>query len=100
MVRRAFPGMRFDLVDIAPALAAHLAFVRVLSEGELPRGVVRAVVLGRAGELYEVRFEDALKDDVYDHLRDLSRIFREGIQRLFFDEHPELSKLIRNFGVF
>jgi hypothetical protein len=50
--------------------------------------------------LDDVEFDDALEDDVYDRLRVLSQQFRKGIQRLFFDEHPQLRKLIRNFGVF
>jgi len=45
------PWVRALVLALATALAAHLAFVRVLTEGELPRGVVRAVVLGVVGPL-------------------------------------------------
>lgn len=42
----------------------------------------------------------------YDHFLkvlsdpDASHRFREGVTRLFFDTHPKLPKLIRDFGVF
>jgi hypothetical protein len=47
-----------------------------------------------------VRFEDAPADPTYDGLREASHTFREGVTRLFFDAHPKLPKLIRDFGVF
>ena len=50
--------------------------------------------------LEAVPFEDALDDATYAGLRDVSRRFRGGITRLFFDVHPKLPMLIRDFGVF
>jgi len=47
-----------------------------------------------------VRFEGALDDTTYARLRDVSQQFRHGVTRLFFDVHPKLPKLIRDFGVF
>jgi len=51
-------------------------------------------------KLEAVRFEDAPADSTYDGLREASHTFREGVTRLFFDAHPKLPKLIRDFGVF
>jgi len=50
--------------------------------------------------LKSVRFEDALTDAVYDRLRNASKKFRVGINALFFDQHPKLKELIRQYGVF
>jgi hypothetical protein len=50
--------------------------------------------------LEAVRFEDALGDSTYAGLREASQRFRDGVTRLFFDVHPKLPKLIRDFGVF
>jgi hypothetical protein len=47
-----------------------------------------------------VRFEDATTDPTYDDLRETSRRFRGGVNALFFDKHPKLPGLIREFGVF
>jgi len=51
-------------------------------------------------KLEAVRFEDAVHDPTYAGLRGASQRFREGVTRLFFDVHPKLPKLIRDFGVF
>jgi hypothetical protein len=51
-------------------------------------------------KLEAVRFEDALEEPTYSALRDVSQRFRHGITRLFFDVHPKLPTLIRDFGVF
>jgi hypothetical protein len=51
-------------------------------------------------KLEAVRFEGALDDATYAGLRDVSQRFRHGVTRLFFDVHPKLPKLIRDFGVF
>ena len=51
-------------------------------------------------KLEAVHFDDALDDPTYADLRDASHQFREGVTRLFFDTHPKLPKLIRDFGVF
>ncbi len=51
-------------------------------------------------KLEAVRFEDALNDPAYAGLRDVSQRFRHGVTSLFFDVHPKLPKLIRDFGVF
>ena len=50
--------------------------------------------------LDKLAFSEAASDSVYGELRDLSHTFREGINRLFFHEHPEISPLIRKYGVF
>jgi hypothetical protein len=50
--------------------------------------------------LEAVQFEHALEEATYAALRRASQRFREGITRLFFDVHPKLPKLIRDFGVF
>lgn len=42
----------------------------------------------------------ANENATYTELRKLSRDFREGINALFFDQHPQLRVLIRKFGVF
>lgn len=50
--------------------------------------------------LEAVRFEESLDDPTYASLRDASQRFREGVTRLFFDAHPALKSLVRDFGVF
>ena len=51
-------------------------------------------------KLEGVRFEDALNEPTYSELRDVSQRFRAGVTQLFFDVHPKLPMLIRDFGVF
>ncbi|HEV7919466.1 MAG TPA: nucleotidyltransferase domain-containing protein [Thermoanaerobaculia bacterium] len=51
-------------------------------------------------KLEAVQFEDALNDATYADLREVSQQFRHGVTSLFFDVHPKLPKLIRDFGVF
>jgi hypothetical protein len=50
--------------------------------------------------LESVKFEEAPNDPTYDALRQSSQRFRDAVNRLFFDEHPKLRTLIRQFGVF
>ena len=50
--------------------------------------------------LETVRFDDALEHPAYADLRDASQTFRRGITKLFFEVHPKLPALIRDFGVF
>jgi hypothetical protein len=50
--------------------------------------------------LETVPFDHALDEPTYAELRRVSQRFREGVTRLFFDVHPKLPKLIRDFGVF
>jgi predicted nucleotidyltransferase len=50
--------------------------------------------------LEAVQFENALDDPTYAGLRGLSQQFRGGVAQLFFDVHPKLPQLIRDFGVF
>jgi putative nucleotidyltransferase DUF294 len=51
-------------------------------------------------ELDEVKLEEALSNRTYNDLRAASHPFRRGVERLCFDEHPKLPKLIRDYGVF
>jgi hypothetical protein len=51
-------------------------------------------------QLESVRFEDATTNKTYDDLRETSRRFRTAVNALFFDKHPRLPGLIREFGVF
>jgi len=55
---------------------------------------------GSRKQLEAVQFETALDDSAYAGLRDASQRFRVGVQRLFFEAHPILPRLIRDFGVF
>lgn len=50
--------------------------------------------------LESVKFDEALTDPTYDSLRNASGTFRKGITSLFFDDHPVLGPLIREYGVF
>ncbi len=50
--------------------------------------------------LKSLKFEDSESDKTYAHLREISREFRKGIDSLFFDLHPQLKRLIREYGVF
>lgn len=54
----------------------------------------------RRDELKSLQFEDALKNETYSNLRAESQKFREALNDLFFVKHPELPRLIRNYGVF
>lgn len=75
--------------DIADAIfSSYDQFLSVLADPEARQ------------RLEAVRFEDALNDTTYAGLRDVSQRFRDGVTRLFFDVHPKLPKLIRDFGVF
>jgi len=58
-------------------------------------------VLGdKRKHLDALAFDAAAADPVYDELRHVSRTFRIAMNRLFFDEHPKLGPLIRQYGVF
>lgn len=50
--------------------------------------------------LDHLEFERAAEDEVYNQLRRKSFNFRQGINTLFFDEHPKLKAHIRDYGVF
>lgn len=50
--------------------------------------------------LENLPFEAADTDPVYLGLREASREFRKGMNALFFDVHPKLRNLIREYGVF
>jgi predicted nucleotidyltransferase len=50
--------------------------------------------------LEAVQFDNALDEPAYAGLRTASQRFRDGVTRLFFDAHPKLPRLIRDFGVF
>jgi hypothetical protein len=51
-------------------------------------------------KLESLKFEDAPNDPTYDGLRQASQRFRLAVNELFFDDHPKLPALIRQFGVF
>jgi hypothetical protein len=72
----------------AGIFTSYDAFLQVLADPESRK------------RLEAVRFEDAPTDPTYDSLRETSHTFREGVTRLFFDVHPKLPRLIRDFGVF
>lgn len=81
--------LEYDDDDIARAIfTSYDAFVQVLADPESRK------------KLEAVRFEDAAHDPTYDGLREVSHAFRGGVTRLFFDVHPKLPRLIRDFGVF
>lgn len=75
--------------DIADAIfTSYDRFLGVLADGDSRM------------RLEGVRFEESIDEPVYASLRDASQRFRDGITRLFFDAHPTLPRLIRDFGVF
>ena len=75
--------------DIADAIfTSYDQFLAVLADNEARM------------KLEAVRFEESLDDATYASLRDASQRFREGVTRLFFDAHPALKSLVRDFGVF
>ncbi len=51
-------------------------------------------------ELENIAFHEASENSTYDGLRELSKTFRSSVNTFFFDEHPQLKKLIRDYGVF
>lgn len=67
---------------------AYDLFIGALSDGEFRQ------------RLESVAFDEAADDETYETVRQASNDFREGINSLFFDEHPQLRTLIRRFGVF
>ncbi|HVR40037.1 MAG TPA: nucleotidyltransferase domain-containing protein, partial [Thermoanaerobaculia bacterium] len=75
--------------DVADAIfSSYDQFLSVLSDSDARKA------------LESVAFEKALETPAYAGLRDASQRFRDGVTRLFFDAHPKLPKLIRDFGVF
>lgn len=50
--------------------------------------------------LESVTFDESASDPTYGSLRGASRDFRNGMNSLFFDDHPGLKPLIRQYGVF
>jgi predicted nucleotidyltransferase len=50
--------------------------------------------------LEAVPFAEAATDPSYDRLRCISAQYRDGINAMFFDQHPKLKRLIRQYGVF
>lgn len=51
-------------------------------------------------ELEGVEFDQARDNEAFDRLRESSKRFRAGIDAIFFDQHPVLKRLIRDYGVF
>ena len=47
-----------------------------------------------------VDFPNALKDEVFSEIRQISHQFGDGLQTLFFDEHVGLTSLTREYGIF
>ncbi|MEA2416720.1 MAG: hypothetical protein QOI58_3377 [Thermoanaerobaculia bacterium] len=75
--------------DVAAAIfSSYDQFLGVLADPEARQ------------RLKAVQFEHALDDSTYADLRRASQRFRDGVTRLFFDVHPKLRNLIREFGVF
>ena len=54
----------------------------------------------KRARLASVDFKDASDDETYDRLRTTGNLFRDGINAMFFDQHPTLKDLIRKYGVF
>lgn len=50
--------------------------------------------------LDRITFDESSTDPTYTSLRGASRDFRSGTNSLFFDDHPMLKQLIRQYGVF
>lgn len=80
-------------LDVAPAIgdeifSAYDEFLAALADPEA------------RSRLESVKFEDAPSDPTYDALRQSSQRFRNAVNQLFFDDHPKLPALIRQFGVF
>ena len=47
-----------------------------------------------------VDFKKAMQDPVFAEVREISHRFGAGLQKLFFDEHNDLTKLTQKYGVF
>lgn len=75
--------------DVADAIfTSYDGFLAVLADPE------------SRSRLEAVRFDHALDEPAYAGLRNISQRFRDGVTRLFFDAHPRLPSLIRDFGLF
>lgn len=55
---------------------------------------------GVRAHLDRLPFQDAASDPLYNELREKSHEFHDGLACVFFDEHPPLKELVRQFGVF
>jgi hypothetical protein len=120
-----FPGSTFDGVDDAHERLVRLADLIGEQTSVTPLDLVARVALETGDRdvarqifssydsflavmsdpvarktLEELPFEDSETDETYNRLREASREFRKGMNALFFDAHPNLKKLIREYGVF
>ena len=50
--------------------------------------------------LERLRFEESSSDSIFQDMREISHAFRDGLDRLFFDENEQLCALTRKYGVF
>lgn len=50
--------------------------------------------------LANLMFEEAPDDEVFQEVRQLSQQFRDGLEYFFFEEHEELARLTKKYGVF
>lgn len=79
--------------DVAPATRGDLfgsydAFLLALANEETRK------------HLDKLPFEQATADERYCSLRDHGRVFGKALLDLFFDQHPGLQRLVREYGVF
>lgn len=121
-----FPGKRLDELQNDPQEFYHELVEQILGLSEVtPLELLARVVLEQPNDetavlifssynqfltalsdpvkreaLGRVTFDEATTDPAYTSLREASRDFRAGISRLFFDDHPALGRLIREYGVF
>lgn len=76
------------LASAGQALAAYDRFVALLSDK------------GKREHLDALSIETMDQDEVFYEGREMSHDFRAGIDRFFFEGHPDLAKLTRQYGVF
>jgi len=72
----------------AQLFAAYDGFLALLDDEDTRR------------HLEHLQPEAAVKDRIFQHTRDVSHAFQGALDTFFFDDHPELSKLVRRYGVF
>lgn len=54
----------------------------------------------KRGRLEDMDFEAAIRDELFKEARDIGDGFQSGLDKLFFDTNPELTKVTQRYGVF